>query len=31
VVEREGGEMRVDSAEGRGTSVTLTMPEAESA
>jgi len=28
VVEREGGEMRVDSAEGRGTSVTLTMPEA---
>jgi two-component system sensor histidine kinase RegB len=31
VVEREGGEMRVDSAEGHGTSVTLTMPEAESA
>jgi len=27
VVERQGGEMRVDSAEGRGTSVTLTMPE----
>ena len=31
VVEREGGEMRVESAEGHGTSVTLTMPEAESA
>ena len=28
VVEREGGEMRIDSAEGRGTRVTLTMPEA---
>jgi two-component system, sensor histidine kinase RegB len=27
VMEREGGEMRVDSAEGRGTRVTLTMPE----
>jgi two-component system sensor histidine kinase RegB len=28
VVEREGGEMRVVSAEGRGTEVTLTVPEA---
>jgi len=28
VVEREGGEMRVDSSEDRGTRVTLTMPEA---
>ena len=28
VVEREGGEMRVESAEGRGTRVTLSMPEA---
>ena len=28
VVEREGGEMRVDSTEDRGTRVTLTMPEA---
>ncbi|HUJ25666.1 MAG TPA: HAMP domain-containing sensor histidine kinase, partial [Myxococcales bacterium] len=28
VVERQGGEMRVESAEGRGTRVTLTMPEA---
>jgi two-component system sensor histidine kinase RegB len=28
VVEREGGEMRVESAEGRGTRVTLTVPEA---
>jgi two-component system sensor histidine kinase RegB len=28
VVEREGGEMRVDSSEGAGTRVTLTMPEA---
>ena len=27
VVEREGGEMRIASAEGRGTTVTLTMPE----
>ncbi len=27
VVERQGGEMRVDSVEGRGTRVTLTMPE----
>jgi two-component system sensor histidine kinase RegB len=27
VVEREGGEMSVNSTEGRGTSVTLTMPE----
>jgi two-component system sensor histidine kinase RegB len=27
VVERQGGEMRVDSVEGRGTTVTLTMPE----
>jgi two-component system sensor histidine kinase RegB len=28
VVEREGGEMRVESTEGRGTRVTLTVPEA---
>jgi two-component system, sensor histidine kinase RegB len=28
VVEREGGEMTVNSAEGRGTEVTLTVPEA---
>jgi len=28
VVEREGGEMRVESTEGRGTSITLTIPEA---
>ena len=28
VVEREGGEMRVESAEGRGTRVTLSVPEA---
>jgi len=28
VVERQGGEMRIDSAEGRGTQVTLAMPEA---
>jgi two-component system sensor histidine kinase RegB len=28
VVERQGGEMRVESAEGRGTRITLTMPEA---
>jgi two-component system sensor histidine kinase RegB len=28
VVEREGGEMRVESTEGRGTRVTLTIPEA---
>ena len=28
VVEREGGEMRVESAEGRGTRITLTVPEA---
>jgi len=28
VVERQGGEMRVESSEGRGTRVTLTMPEA---
>jgi len=28
VVERQGGEMRVASAEGRGTEVTLTVPEA---
>ena len=28
VVEREGGELQVDSTEGRGTRVTLTMPEA---
>ena len=27
VMEREGGEMRIDSAEGQGTRVTLTMPE----
>jgi two-component system sensor histidine kinase RegB len=27
VVERQGGEMRVESVEGRGTRVTLTMPE----
>jgi two-component system sensor histidine kinase RegB len=27
VVERQGGEMRIDSAEDRGTRVTLTMPE----
>jgi len=27
VVERQGGEMRIDSTEGRGTRVTLTMPE----
>jgi two-component system, sensor histidine kinase RegB len=27
VVEREGGEMRIASSEGRGTTVTLTMPE----
>jgi two-component system sensor histidine kinase RegB len=28
VVERQGGEMRVESTEGRGTRVTLTVPEA---
>lgn len=28
VVEREGGELQVDSTEGRGTRITLTMPEA---
>ena len=28
VVEREGGEMRVESTEGRGTRITLTVPEA---
>jgi two-component system sensor histidine kinase RegB len=28
VVEREGGEMRVESTEGRGTSIALTIPEA---
>jgi signal transduction histidine kinase len=27
VVERQGGEMTIDSTEGRGTRVTLTMPE----
>jgi len=26
-VEREGGEMRIESSEGRGTTVTLAVPE----